>query len=155
MLMLGTGAALMTFTSESPLTALICLGVGLVFAIITTIFLDPIIIIISAIAGGFIVGISAAEMAGLDGNILLTVLISLILAIVGLIVQFMMKSREVGKKERIYSKNFREKESMETEVERARMLLDDEDGGEKSSSIDPDKDSLQEDNDDDDLTFVE
>lgn len=155
MLMLGTGAALMTFTSESPLTALICLGVGLVFAIITTIFLDPIIIIISAIAGGFIAGISAAEMAGLDGNILLTVLISLILAIVGLIVQFMMKSREVGKKERIYSKNFREKESMETEVERARMLLDDEDGGEKSSSIDPDKDSLQEDNDDDDLTFVE
>lgn len=155
MLMLGTGAALMTFTSESPLTALICLGVGLVFAIITTIFLDPIIIIISAIAGGFIAGISAAEMAGLDRNILLTVLISLILAIVGLIVQFMMKSREVGKKERIYSKNFREKESMETEVERARMLLDDEDGGEKSSSIDPDKDSLQEDNDDDDLTFVE
>lgn len=152
MLMLGTGAAFMTFTSDSPLTALICLGVGLVFAIITTIFLDPIIIIISAIAGGFIAGISVAEIAGMDGNILITVLISLVLAVIGLVVQFMMKSREVGKKERLYSESFREKESMETEVERARMLLDDEDGGTKSSSVG--KDSAQDDSDDD-LTFIE
>lgn len=153
MLMLGTGAAFMTFTSDSPLTALICLGVGLIFAIITTIFLDPIIIIISAIAGGFIAGISVAEIAGMDGNILITVLISLVLAVIGLVVQFMMKSREVGKKERLYSESFREKESMETEVERARMLLDDEDGGTKSSSVT--KDSAQDDSDDDDLTFIE
>lgn len=150
MLTLGTGAALMTFTSESPLTALVCVGVGLILAIVTTIFLDPIIIIISAIVGGFSAGISIAEMAGFDGNILMTVLGSLLLAALGLVIQFMMKSREVGKKERLYSESFREKESMETEVERARMLLDDDAG---KTAAPEEKDSSDE--EDEDLTFVE
>lgn len=134
MLAMGAGAAFMTFSPNSYLTALICLGAGLVLAIIATIFLDPIIIIITSVAGGFIAGISIAEQAGFEGNLLITIVISVVLAIVGLIVQFMLKSREVGKKEKLYSKEFREKESMETEVEKARMLLDGEDGGKKTSS---------------------
>lgn len=156
LLMLGAGAALITFTPDSLLTAFICLGAGLILGIITAIFLDPIIIIISAVAGGFIAGISAAELTGLAESFLITVLASLVLAVIGLVIQFMMKSREVGKKERLYSENFREKESMETEVERARMLLDDEDGEKKSSP--DDEDSVREsedDEDDDDITFIE
>ena len=156
LLMLGAGAALITFTPDSLLTAFICLGAGLILGIITAIFLDPIIIIISSVAGGFIAGISAAELTGLAESFLITVLASLVLAVIGLVIQFMMKSREVGKKERLYSESFREQESMETEVERARMLLDDEDGEKKSSP--DDEDSVREsedDEDDDDITFIE
>lgn len=156
LLMLGVGAALITFTPDSLLTAFICLGAGLILSIITAIFLDPIIIIISAVAGGFIAGISAAELTGLAGSFLITVLASLVLAVIGLVIQFMMKSREVGKKERLYSESFREKESMETEVERARMLLDDEDGEKKSSPDDEDPvRESEDDEDDDDITFIE
>ena len=39
----------------------------------------------------------------------------------------MMHSRKVGKKERNYSKKVKEQDSMESEVEKARHLLDDDD----------------------------
>ena len=38
----------------------------------------------------------------------------------------MMKSREVGKKEKRFSEAVKEEKSVETEVEKARMLLDDD-----------------------------
>ena len=39
----------------------------------------------------------------------------------------MMQSRKIGKREKIFSKKIKEQVSMESEVEKARMLLDDGD----------------------------
>lgn len=105
---------------------LICLGVGLVIAVITAILMDPIIIVLSSIEGGIMAGLAVSAIPGLDLNILLTYGICAALAILGIVVQFMMKSREVGKKEKRYSEAVKEEKSMETEVEKARMLLEDD-----------------------------
>ncbi len=105
---------------------LICLGVGLVIAVITAILMDPIIIVLSSIGGGIMAGLAVAALPGLDLNILLTYGICAVFAILGIVVQFMMKSREVGKKEKRYSEAVKEEKSVETEVEKARMLLEDD-----------------------------
>ena len=55
------------------------------------------------------------------------IVIGAVIAVIGIIVQFMMHSRKVGKKERNYSKKVKEQDSMESEVEKARHLLDDDD----------------------------
>lgn len=105
---------------------LICLGVGLVIAVITAILMDPIIIVLSSVGGGIVAGLAVSALPGLDLNILLTYGICAVLAILGIVVQFMMKSREVGKKEKRYSESVKEEKSVETEVEKARMLLEDD-----------------------------
>ena len=71
-------------------------------------------------------GLAVSALPGLDLNILLTYGICAVLAILGIVVQFMMKSREVGKKEKRYSESVKEEKSVETEVEKARMLLEDD-----------------------------
>ena len=49
------------------------------------------------------------------------------IAVIGITVQTMMQSRKIGKREKIFSKKIKEEVSMESEVEKARMLLDDGD----------------------------
>lgn len=105
---------------------LICLGVGLVLAVIAAILMDPIIIVFSSIGGGIMSGVAVSALTGLDLNILITYGACAVLAILGMVVQFMMKSREVGKKEKRFSEAVKEEKSVETEVEKARMLLDDD-----------------------------
>ena len=105
---------------------LICLGAGLVLAVIAAILMDPIIIVFSSIGGGIMAGLAATALTGLDLNILITYAGCAVLAILGMVVQFMMKSREVGKREKRFSEAVKEEKSVETEVEKARMLLEDD-----------------------------
>ena len=44
--------------------------------------------------------------------------------ILGLVVQFMMKSREIGRKEVKHSKKVKEEISIESEIDKARSVLD-------------------------------
>lgn len=124
---------------ESIVTSIICLAIGLIAAVVTVIFIEPLVIVISSIHGGLTAGTAAASLIGLIHNPLILYGISLALAVIGMIVQFMMRSRELGKKEQQYSKEFKAKASREAEVEKARMLLADDD----------EKDS------DDDIKFVD
>ena len=50
----------------------------------------------------------------------------------------MMHSRKMGRKEKIHSEKFREAVSMESEVEKARMVLDDELAGDADEDDDED-----------------
>ena len=51
-------------------------------------------------------------------------------------IQFMMQSSKIGKKERIKSEHIKEQVSMENEVEKARMILD-EDEAKPEEAEDP------------------
>ena len=68
--------------------------------------------------------ISAAAAMGLEG-IWPGYAIGAVAAILGMVVQFMMHSRKVGKKEKVYAEQVKEADSVESEVEKARMVLDD------------------------------
>lgn len=130
------------------LQIIIALAVTLVLAILAMIFMEPVVIIITALAGGFAAGNGIAGLAGFTDNPFIGLGIGAALAVIGMIVQFMMQSRKVGKKERLYSRRVKEKDSMESEVEKAKMFLDDDDLDENS-----DRDSEEE--SDDDLEVIE
>ena len=109
---------------QSTLPLVIVLAIALILAIVAVIFVEPVIIICSGISGGVTAGISAAAAMGLEG-IWPGYAIGAVAAILGMVVQFMMHSRKVGKKEKVYAEQVKEADSVESEVEKARMVLDD------------------------------
>ena len=99
----------------------------------------------SGISGGLSAGTSIAALIGLnDGNWWISYAISAALALIGIWVQFMMHSRKIGKREKVYARQVREEVSRESEVERARMILEDDEEDEDDS----------EDRDEDDITII-
>lgn len=112
---------------KQMLFAAICLALGLIAAIVTMFVFEPFVIIISSLSGAISIGVNAVTLLGMDDNLIVRLIITLILAVLGVGVQFMMRSREIGKKEKDYADEFRATTSMEAEVERARRLLDDDD----------------------------
>lgn len=109
---------------QSTLPLVIVLVIALILAIVAVIFVEPAIIICTGISGGVTAGISAAAAMGLEG-IWPGYAIGAVAAILGMVVQFMMHSRKVGKKEKVYAEQVKEADSVESEVEKARMVLDD------------------------------
>ena len=109
---------------QSTLPLVIVLAIALILAIVAVIFVEPAIIICTGISGGVTAGISAAAAMGLEG-IWPGYAIGAVAAILGMVVQFMMHSRKVGKKEKVYAEQVKEADSVESEVEKARMVLDD------------------------------
>ena len=109
---------------QSTLPLVIVLAIALILAIVAVIFVEPVIIICTGISGGVTAGISAAAAMGLEG-IWPGYAIGAVAAILGMVVQFMMHARKVGKKEKVYAEQVKEADSVESEVEKARMVLDD------------------------------
>lgn len=107
------------------LMLVIYLATALVFAILSAIFVEPLVIVVTAVSGGVNAALAIVSLAGLSGNLLITVGIAAVIIIVGMIVQFMMHSRKIGKKEKKQAEIIKEKDSVESEVEKARLILDD------------------------------
>ena len=98
------------------------------------------IIVITGIAGGFLAGPTSLDLAGITDPSWLKYAAGAVLAFVGLMIQFMMQSSKIGKKERIKSEHIKEQVSMENEVEKARMILDEEEAEDPEGYLDEDED---------------
>lgn len=125
------GALLAVIDIGENMQVFIALGAALIVGILAMIFVEPGTIIVTSVVGGFSAGMNISALAGLDDNQFIGFGIAAALAIIGMIVQFMLHSRKVGKKEKMHARKFREKDSMESEVEKARMLLDDDEDEEQ------------------------
>ena len=112
--------------AQSSVITIVELAVALVLAILAAIFAEPMIIVITGIAGGFLAGPAILDLAGITDPSWLKYAAGAVLAFVGLMIQFMMQSSKIGKKERIKSEHIKEQVSMENEVEKARMILDED-----------------------------
>ena len=99
---------------------------GIIMAILAAIFKGPIVIIMTSLQGAVLITTALNNLIGHD-QVIIDVAIFIVLAIVGIIIQFMMKSREVRSKELKQTEKLREHHSKEVEVEAARSLLDDDD----------------------------
>lgn len=134
-------------------------GVAIVLAILSVIFTEPIVILVTGISGGLAVGNAAAVLLGMNDNAWIGYAIGVAVALIGIWIQFMMQSRKIGKKEKVYSEQVKEKVSVESEVEKARRILEDDDDEKKADSkkeddaADPDK--KYEDAGDDDIKIIE
>lgn len=112
---------------QSTVIGIIELAVAFALAILAAVFAEPMIIVITGIAGGFLAGPAILDLAGITEPSWLRYVAGVVVAFLGLMVQFMMQSRKIGKKERIKSEHIKEQVSVENEVEKARMILDEDD----------------------------
>ena len=130
--------------------------VALVLAVLSVFWTTPLVIIVTGLEVGVSAGLAIASLAGLNQNVWIGYGISILIALIGMWVQFMMQSRKVGKKEKVYSRKVKEEVSRESEVEKARMMLDDEED-EEDVFEDPEevkkvpKENDTEDEEDDDI----
>ena len=120
------GAFVAVVPSQSTVIAIIELIVALVLAILAAVFAEPMIMVFTGIIGGFLAGPAILDLAGITDPSWVKYIAGAVLAILGVLVQFMMQSSKIGKRERIKSEHIKEQVSMENEVEKARMILDDD-----------------------------
>lgn len=109
---------------------IVAVVLALVYAILTAIYPEPFMIIVTALWGGAIAGTGIVAVAGYYSH-LFRVLVFLIVTVIGIAIQFHVRSREIGKKEKIQSEKVKESVSRETEVEMARQILEDVDESEE------------------------
>lgn len=104
--------------------------VALIFAILSAVFGDPMIIPVMGIGGGVLGGLVVSKYIPYD-NILVFYGASLILAVLGICTQYALKSSKIAKMERKKAKEIRARKSVESEIEMARNILD-SDGNENT-----------------------
>lgn len=100
---------------------------ALVLAALSVKFAEPLLIIVTALSGGMAAGPQLLALAGLGDKVLIGYGAGALLAALGMAVQFMMHSRKIGKKEKKYAAVVKKKDSVESEVEKARTILEDDD----------------------------
>lgn len=96
---------------------------GIIIAVLTMIWFEPLVIIVTSLSGGMGLGNAVAQMVGIK-NPYITLGICAAGIAIGLIVQFMMKSREIARREARHSRQVKEEISIESEIDRARSILD-------------------------------
>lgn len=109
---------------NSLLIYMISLIISLILAILAVIYVEPIVIVITALFGGGVAGSALAEVIGCE--VWIGCVVGGVIAVIGMGVQFAMHLRKVGKKEKDYAEEVKEKVSMELEVEKARNMLEED-----------------------------
>ena len=98
---LGMAGTVLAITNAGNWIMLaVCGAVGLIFAILAMIWFEPFVIIATALAGGFGAGM-----------------------IIGIVIQFIMKSSEINKKQVRRANAIKKETSKEEEIEMARTML--------------------------------
>lgn len=122
-----SGVAFQILNPQNWVMLAICGGIGLLAAITAMIWFRPLVIIITALFGGYTAGGTIAVLTGFDDPVIALVISGLV-ALLGIAVQFAMESRKINKREVIRVNAIKEETSKETEVEQARniLFLDDE-----------------------------
>lgn len=150
----GSFGTFVTLIETKSLIALgICAAVALIIAILTVIFAEFLVIFVTGIMGGVEAGMALPFVLGMTKISWIGYVMSAAIAVIGIVVQTMMQSRKIGKKEKIFSKKIKEQVSMESEVEKARMLLDD--GEPEGSSAEPEQEEKTEDAEETEETVTE
>lgn len=145
-------------TTHTAILLGVCGAAALVAAVLAVIRTEPVTVVVTGISGGLSAGTAASFLLGTGANAMVGYGIGAVTAMLGIWTQFMMQSRKIGKKEEVYSRQMREQVSMESEVEKARKILEDEDeeeddeGGNAGRKRGRGRDS--EDEEDDDITII-
>lgn len=112
-------------------------GIGMLFAIAAMNWLDAVYIFATAFVGGVGIGTIIRKFILID-NIGVVIAIFVIPVVMGCIVQFILKSREIGRKEAAHSEEVKKEISKEEEVESARALF----GEEASDDVNGEEESV-------------
>ena len=108
---------------------LVCVGIGPVFALLTIKLFVPVLMLLTGVTGAVCISQAGTVLLGHAGVELERWMVTLafaVLAVLGILVQFLMES---GKRQKLHLKKaaeIREQNSTENEVDKARALLDEE-----------------------------
>ena len=120
---LGMAGTVLAITNAGNWIMLaVCGAVGLIFAILAMIWFEPFVIIATALAGGFGAGMMIYDLAGLK-NVIFMWIISIVITFIGIVIQFIMKSSEINKKQVRRANAIKKETSKEEEIEMARTML--------------------------------
>ena len=95
------------------------------------VFAEFLVIFVTGIVGGVEAGMILPFLLGMTKVTWIGYVLSLAIAVIGIVIQTMMQSRKIGRKEKIFSKKIKEEVSMESEVEKARMWLEEDESEEE------------------------
>lgn len=121
------GVLIGIFSNVNTVVTVILTVVSLILAILAAVFVDPVIIIITGLCGGLSAGPLVMQLAGMGEPVWIGYVVGVVLAVLGMWVQFIMHSRKIGKEEKVIHEKARRTDSRESEIEKARMILDEED----------------------------
>lgn len=119
-------AGLVAYVAGSASIVVIGVGalLGLIFAILSVKWFDPVVIIVTSGNGAILTGRSIVSLLMLEKLLPAEIGIPVVLFIIFMVIQFFMKSKQVGKEQTKHAKEHKAKTSRENEVERARNMLD-------------------------------
>lgn len=120
-----TGMLILLTRPENWMLYAIYGGIGMLFAIAAMNWLDAIYIFATAFVGGVGIASVIRKFVVID-NIGVAIAVFIVPILLGCIVQFILKSREIGRKEAEHSKEVKKEISKEEEVESARALFEEE-----------------------------
>ncbi len=130
--------------------ALVCLGIGLLAAMLTVVFAEPVTMIGTGLCGAVVLGTIVDLFLPFDG-VWVRVAAITVFAIFGIWVQFLLESRKRKKQNLEKAEEIRKQHSTENEVEKARAMIENLDN---LSEEEKEKGSSPEYENDDDITFV-
>ena len=126
---LGAALSIYWLRLANLIWLLVCVGIGLVFALLTIKLFVPILMFLTGVTGAVCISQAGTVLLGHAGVELERWMVTLafaVLAVLGILVQFLMES---GKRQKLHLKKaaeIREQNSTENEVDKARALLDEE-----------------------------
>ena len=126
---LGAALSIYWLRPANLIWLLVCVGIGLVFALLTIKLFVPVLMLLTGVTGAVCISQAGTVLLGHAGVELERWMVTLafaVLAVLGILVQFLMES---GKRQKLHLKKaaeIREQNSTENEVDKARALLDEE-----------------------------
>lgn len=119
----GAGICSVIIRPQNLTAVLICAGIGLVFALLTLKFTAPITMVLTGILGAMNAGSFISVLLPFQ-NYWIQLAITVVLAILGIVVQFLLESRKRKKQSLKKAKEIRAQNSTENEVEKARAMME-------------------------------
>lgn len=136
---LGTAGSVFIIRPETLAFVLICVGIGLVIALITLKIAEPVMMLVTALFGGYAAGQAAYIMLPVHKNIINAAII-IAFIILGIIVQFLQESRKRKRQHLKKAEEIRNIHSTAKEVDKARAMMENLDGQVSvKDSAEPDK----------------
>lgn len=119
----GTVLAIQIFTPDSMLWMGGCLGIGLVIALLTIAYAEPVTMVVTGGLGALILGNALCFFVPLEGK-LVRIVGTVLFAVLGIWIQFVLESGKRKKQSLKKAEEIREQHSAENEVEKARAIVE-------------------------------
>lgn len=120
------GGLATVFPKDKILFLIIALVVAIILAVLAAIYLEALVVTVSSVAGGLMAGSSIITLIGMEDKMWIGYIVAAVLAGIGLLVQLLMQSGKIKKNEKMHAQKVKEEASRESDVEKARMILEED-----------------------------